>query len=331
MKTAGRVEEAIELLRKAIAMRPKSVEPRLSLVDAMISAEKYDEALVEADIAIHLDPTHAQPQHMKGVVLSRVGRNAEAEACFREALRLEPEAVFCLSGLGMQLFMVGEYAESAELFRRAVVLDPSSASGQRALARVEAVLGRPAQALAAADAAVALNPVEPLSHDARGKALIDLGRYTEGAESLAETARLSPQDSCARANYGEALILCGRSADAEVELREATRLGPANAIEAAVLLAIAVHGRDREEAVALARHALTCPPEANITPFRHREFRSIALLLTGDVDGAVSELRDAADAWRAKDIVQEPIYDQLRSITSSEAVDTLLAAWPPTT
>ncbi|MCO1594234.1 tetratricopeptide repeat protein [Micromonospora sp. RHAY321] len=331
MSRVGRLEEAIEMLREALTRRPKLMEPRFALVEVLTGAERYEEALTEVDVVLQLDPVNARAHYTKGVTLSRAGRDDEADEWLWSATRANPENALYLSGLGLQLHRVGRYSESADALRRAIGLDASSLMSQRVLAQVELALGRETEALAAITAALALDPADPLTHDAHGRMLTRLGRFPEAVAAFAEATRLAPEASWCRANYGEALVLSGRLTDGERELRESIRLGPANAIEAAVLLAIATHQRDPDEAGALARDALTYEDEESVTPFRNRELRSIARLLTGDVDGAVTELRGAAVLWRVEDYRQESLYDRLRSIVAPEAVDALVAAWPQAT
>ncbi len=328
MAKTGQVEEAIDVLRKAIEARPKLVDHRVALVEVLTGAKRYDEAIEEIDEALQMAPSNARAHYAKGVTLSYSGRDAEAEHSYRTASRIDPTNAFYLSALGMQLHRAGRYAEAADALRRAVEIDTGSAQSQRVLAQVELALGREAEAFAAMAVALERNPTDFLTHDAHGRLLSQLGRYAEAAEALAQAVRLGPQASASRANYGEALLLCGRLVDSERELREARRLGPASDVEAAVLLAIAVHGRDPDEAATLAREALTYEPELSITPFRYHEFRSIARLLTGDTDGAVAEMQEAAGARRAEDYQQVPLYDQLRSMVGAASVDRLIEAWP---
>jgi tetratricopeptide (TPR) repeat protein len=84
-----------------------------------------------------------------GAALYQQGRNAEAEAAFREALRLDPSLDFAHLGLGNVLLDAGRYAEAEAAFREAVRLDRGNAYAHNGLGWVLQSTGRPRKAQAA--------------------------------------------------------------------------------------------------------------------------------------------------------------------------------------
>ncbi|WP_147376244.1 tetratricopeptide repeat protein, partial [Micromonospora radicis] len=327
LQRAGRHAEAVEAYRRAVEILPDARQRR-ALAHALSETGRHEEALTEVDIVLELDRSDHLAHGIRGGVLIGLGRAQEAVEAYAEATRLAPTNPYHTANFASALRAVGRVDEAMEMLHGAIALRPKAPQLRRSLIYAQLELDRPEDALATVADALAADPTDPITHDVHGIVLNNLGRYAEAAEALAEAVRLNPTLSGSRANYGEALILSGRPADAERELREAIRIGPNNEIEAIVLLAITVHPRDVDEADRLARQGLTCRMQANISPFRHGELRSIARLLIGDADGAIAEIQQVADRRRPGDHRQEPLYDLLRSFLSPEPVDAVLAAWP---
>ncbi|MET7832494.1 tetratricopeptide repeat protein [Micromonospora sediminicola] len=327
LQRAGRHAEAVDAYRRSVELLPDA-RRRRALAHALSETGAHDQALVEVDMALELDRSDHLAHGIRGGILMGLDRLTEAVEAYGEASRLAPANPYHLANLGYALRAVDRNDEAMELLRRAVALQPKAAQVRRFLAYAQLDAGHPEDALVTITEALAIDPADAITHDAHGVVLNSLGRYAEAAETLAEAVRLNPAMSGSRANHAEALILLGRLAEAEQELREAVRLGPNNDIEAAVMLAIAVHPRDPGEAGDLARRALTYREQPNISPFRHGELRSVARLLIGDTDGAVAEIRQVANRRRPGDSRQEPLYDLLRSLLGMEPVGAVIDEWP---
>lgn len=76
---AGRVEEAIEALRKELATR-RTKRAHLYLGTILGARGQAEEALRELDRALELDPSYAEALSEKAYILDRMGRTAEAAA-----------------------------------------------------------------------------------------------------------------------------------------------------------------------------------------------------------------------------------------------------------
>lgn len=132
---------------------------------------------------------------------SSMGRNQEAVALAREAVRLAPTVADAHNTLGAVLFLtaLGQggaapalLAESVAAFSQALVLDPT---------HVDALY----------NGAVAFSA---------------MGRHQEAAELYERMLALDPSDVDARVGRAGALLELGRSEEAEAELREAARSAP---------------------------------------------------------------------------------------------------------
>jgi Tfp pilus assembly protein PilF len=88
----GKVQDAIEECKRAIAVDPEFGNPYNDIGAYLISLKRYDEAidwLERATRAPRYDPRH-YPYFNLGRVYFAKGKILRARDCFREALRIEP-------------------------------------------------------------------------------------------------------------------------------------------------------------------------------------------------------------------------------------------------
>lgn len=96
----GRWDDAAEAYLAASDLRPSYTSYRLRRVDALLRADRAEEALVELDAAPNqLDP---RLQAMRGVVLWALGRRDEADSVLAHASNTEPRFAVIASALGAQ-------------------------------------------------------------------------------------------------------------------------------------------------------------------------------------------------------------------------------------
>jgi len=87
----GQPKEAQWFLSRAAKRRPQRALLRFNYALALFSNSRPEDALNELHAAQTLEPSDAATQFFTGVVALRVGLVSEAERCFREALRLDPQ------------------------------------------------------------------------------------------------------------------------------------------------------------------------------------------------------------------------------------------------
>jgi len=86
----GHVSEALWFLSRAAQRRATKAGVHYNYALALRAADRHEEALAELDAAAKIDPNDAEVRFVGGVVALRLGRAADAEARFQEALRLDP-------------------------------------------------------------------------------------------------------------------------------------------------------------------------------------------------------------------------------------------------
>lgn len=201
------------------------------------------------------------PQLLRGLQLKELGRFADAESAFREALAQEPNDAFALHQLaGCQWQIPGRHQDALQTIDRAIAIAPNDAEHHVLRAFILCVLERPREALATARTALGLDPHDPsafaaeaqahlqmeawpLAEQAARRALALEADHSTAANQLAQALRLQnkqaenaahlagmlardPDDAFTHANAGWAALQRDQHREAETHFREALRLDP---------------------------------------------------------------------------------------------------------
>lgn len=118
-----RVPAAQQVLREALDANPAQAAFALAL--ARIHAEQRD-YLAALDVIDRAGSAaqNADFQVLRGAVLQRLGRHAEAVEAYRRAVQNAPQPGGTWAGLGISLEALGRKAEAAEAFQRALGAGP---------------------------------------------------------------------------------------------------------------------------------------------------------------------------------------------------------------
>ncbi len=261
----GRSAEAVEQLKRALAVAPNSDEAYRRLGDAYLAAGQKQEALhayqsavnanpyywynhntlggayfrsgdtpkalQEYQTVMQLAPENATGYLNTGAVYFRQGKWADAIPAFQKALQLQPDAD-TYSNLGTAYYFLKRYDDAIKMFEKAVEMSPKSEQLMGNLADAYRSSGQTQQASAAYDKAIALAyqtlQVNPRSAETMG----DLALYyakkgdSEHAVQYIRQAR-SIQPSELQFLYFEAQVyaLGGKPTEALRALRAAFERG----------------------------------------------------------------------------------------------------------
>jgi len=146
---AGRGEEALVILRQAVAAHPDAAVARSALGEAYQEiAHAQDLALVELERAAEIDPSRPAAGVDLALALLRAGRSKQAAAAARRCLERSPDLAPAQSVLGAALADQGDFEGAASAYAAALSADPADnfglARGQLPVAL--AALGRNVEA-----------------------------------------------------------------------------------------------------------------------------------------------------------------------------------------
>lgn len=90
---SGRATEAAEHFRESLRWRPDFAPTRYNLGLALITQRRFDAAIVELELAVNLDPAHADAHNTLGAMYHATGRIREAAEQYRIAVTLRPDNI----------------------------------------------------------------------------------------------------------------------------------------------------------------------------------------------------------------------------------------------
>ncbi len=123
----GRSEEAIQLLRQAVALKPAYGEAYNDLGLALSAAGRFDEALEAHRTAIAVEPTRVEGYNGYGIALLRTGDARGAYDAFQRGIAVDPAAVKLRYNAGMAALAAGDTTTAIARFQETVAVDSTVA------------------------------------------------------------------------------------------------------------------------------------------------------------------------------------------------------------
>jgi Flp pilus assembly protein TadD len=165
----------------------------------------------------------------KGQKYMEQERWSEAEAEYREAVRIEPQEALWHNNLGVALAQQKKYPEAEAEYRAAVRLQTEKALWRSNLARALSQQSKYSEAEAEARKAVQIAPEEAALHSDLARLLLAQSKWLEGEGEYRVVIRLDPNKGQWHYDLAGALFQQAKYAEAEVEYKAAVQLEPSNA------------------------------------------------------------------------------------------------------
>jgi protein O-GlcNAc transferase len=287
-----------------------------------------------SEAVLRVEPKHFGALNVMGVVLTKLGRFAEAGTYYRQALQRQPPSDGTLYNYGIVLKLLNRPAEALQRFSEAISINPSVAETWNHRGTTLHDLSRYEEAIADFDKGVALNPRYADAFINKGKSLLALGRGDEALAGFERALAINPSLTEAwlgrghslggLGNYQEALSAYDRALALNPSFAEAW-LGRGNAL---------VQLQQFDDALAAYDRAVTLKPDLAEAWL----FRGLVLGALGNTQGALAAYDRAlaldpnfAQAWvgRGNAFLQLRQYDNaLAACDRALALNgNLAAAW----
>ena len=120
----GETQKAIDLLEEALAVSPDYLKGRCDLVQILMTAGRWDAASAHIDVLLLKREDHQKYLNLKGLILLRQKRFAEAIEYFRKSLFIEPQLKTTWIGLGVACSLKGDYSRAEMALQQALKSSP---------------------------------------------------------------------------------------------------------------------------------------------------------------------------------------------------------------
>jgi tetratricopeptide (TPR) repeat protein len=255
-KALGRLDEAAEQYRQALAADPRLAKAAVNLGNVLLAQGRVSEAAERYRVALAVDDANAVAHSNLGYALQEQGAREQAVGHYRRALELRPDFVAAALNLGAALSEMGRLDEALTCLRRLVASAPGSADAHNNLGCVLQQQELLDEAVAAFRRAISLKPDWAEPHSNLGLTLRKQGLTEASIAECRRAVQLDPRLAEAYNNLGNALKDDDRLDEAEPCFRESLRLQPRYAEAWSNLGVIRQWQGHRDEAVECFQRAL---------------------------------------------------------------------------
>ena len=222
----GRLEEARQILERAIAIEARSADAYSNLGFTLFRLKRYQEARVVQEKALALKPNFPTALTNLGNTLMRLGLNEQAIELHERAMRMKPDYADAYCNRGMAEMMLRRFSEAAQTFERALSFRPRHLEALVGKALVNLELRHFDVAEASFNEALSIKPdmAELLAH--RGRMYVKLGQFAEAEADFDAALALAPHLEPALRGKAGVGLLTGRVGQAIVASKNLLQANP---------------------------------------------------------------------------------------------------------
>lgn len=221
---AGRGQEAIDALRRAVALKPDLPQAWRALGDHLMAAGEH--AAADAAYANHVRHSTRDPRLLAAATALVENRIPEAEALLREHLKQAPTDVAAIRMFAEVAARVGRGEDAQTLLARCLELAPGFHAARQNYALVLHRNNQPEQALAEIERLLAVAPDHPGYRNLKAVVLCRIGDYEPAIRIYADLLEHYPRNPKVWMSYGHALKTAGHTDRAIAAYRHSLQLEP---------------------------------------------------------------------------------------------------------
>ena len=244
--------------------------------DARAGRQLDNQAMVDFDAAIKLDPKRWKSYHHRGVCYALSGKFAEALNDFTRTIELRPEYESAWFNRGEIYYEMGEFAKAVADYDEAIRRQPNDAGFYTSRGHAYFQLRRFEQALTNYDKAVGIEPKNAERYADRGNAFRSLGQWEKAAHDFRQAINLDNRFGRAFQSAAWLMATCPeeeyRNADLAIRAAEKSMEldGDRDYIYLDTLAAAFANNGEYGKAEETVRRALHLAPPDNAAPLQNR-------------------------------------------------------------
>jgi tetratricopeptide (TPR) repeat protein len=226
--------------QKAMGGRASLTQEEVDQVVQLLHAGEFQRVINDVRVLIAKAPSEALLHNIAGMAHQGLDEGKEAVACFRKAVKINPEYSEARGNLGAALLKIDNVQEAIIQLLQTTSDDPRMAAAWNSLANAYIADHAPVNAMEAADRALSIDPNYANANSSKGQLLRQLGRNNDAIAPLARAAKIEPDITEHWVNLGAAYSSSGQLENATKALNQAV-LMDSNLAEAQTMLA-AIYG-----------------------------------------------------------------------------------------
>jgi tetratricopeptide (TPR) repeat protein len=133
----GQFDDARQLLDRCLQLAPDFHLARHNYANVLVRQQKLEEADVEAEKLLAVEPSNPNFRILKGLVLVRMGKHEEALEIYEQVLKNYPNQARAQMSYGHTLKTVGRLDESIQAYRKCIELSPDVGEAYWSLANLK--------------------------------------------------------------------------------------------------------------------------------------------------------------------------------------------------
>ena len=237
VRQGGRLEEARQLLERAIAIDPRSHEAHNNLATVHIDLRQFEAARACQEKAIALKPNFTLALTSLGNTLLHMSLPEQAIELYDRAIRLKPDYADALCNRGIAELALHRFDRAKQSFERALLFQPRHAEALVGKGTVSIDLKHYDEAEAALAAALTIRPnsAKALAH--RGRLHLELSRLEQAAADFDAALALSPKLEVALEGKAKVSLNAGNTVQAMLACTTLLEVNPRSAIAMTLLSA----------------------------------------------------------------------------------------------
>lgn len=234
----GNLEKAEYLLKEVLKDHPGFSDGWLRLALFYQYQEKYSEALETLQVFVGQDAKNAMAFDLMGAICAGLGKRAEAEAAWNNALDLDPSRVNVLNNLGL-LAEENDDPELAEFYyRKAIQMNDQWWGSFYNFGSYCKRRGRIEESVHLLRKAGVLNPSHAATFLNLAETQLKSGHYVEAQETVIQLLQIAPNNLFRRQGLQILEYFNGRPIQAEIRIRNLARSWQGNSTLMAVWLLV---------------------------------------------------------------------------------------------
>jgi tetratricopeptide (TPR) repeat protein len=191
-KSLGKLEEAIEAYKKALAIKPDYADAYYNMGNTLKQQGKLADAVDAYRKALFIKPDYTDAYYNMGVTFKRQNNLEDAVDAYRKALLIKPDHVDAYNNMGVALQEQGRLEEAIEAFTEALSLKPDFADAHYNMGYTLKEKGKLEDAIQSYEKALTFKPDFADAYYNLGNLLKEKGKLEEAIQAYQKAISIRP-------------------------------------------------------------------------------------------------------------------------------------------